>query len=797
MEPSVIITEIEKILGKTLHLAPARGADVVSGVMPCSVREPFRYAVQDNQLVGLNLSGAKLTDAKWQKIRQLLGPGIAYLEALNLRDNKLTQSPVPAEMQNLRYLDLCGNQLKEFDLPPGSGKLEHIWLYGNKALSNPPIEIVKQGNAAILNYFQEREQGVEKIKEAKLLILGEGGAGKTTLARKILTGFKTGMPTPQESTHGIEIHDHKFPCPDGKDFTMHVWDFGGQEIYHATHQFFLTKRSLYVLVADARKEDTNFDYWLQVVELLSDNSPVIIVQNRHGGRKKDIDESGLRGRFANLKAVISLDLSAASDSVVFEKLMHKIKTEIQELPHVDEEWPTTWATVRRELETQKQSGTPDLPVAQYFLLCEKHGLDEDRALRLSQFLHDFGVFLHFQDDVLLKRTVFLNNDWVTKGVYAVLDDFKVIEAKGYFSMEDAKNIWKNPAYRSKSDELLQLMNKFELCFRLPDSKVERYLTPHLLSAQTPNLKWEERDNLELRYHYDFMPKGLISRLIVRLHRYLTNPEQEAWRTGAVFHRQGAQARLIETYGTRNLFLRARGVEAKALVTLISDEIDHLNNGYHRLRVDKLVPCNCQVCRNREEPNFYEYEDLMRRKERGKKTVECKYSYDDVNVLRLIDDVFVTTFFAQQPKKIFISYSKADKSYLKELKKLLAPLQRDGLIETWDDTKLIPGEEWDASIRRELNTADIILLLVSTDLMATDYVWDIEMKEAIARHERGDAVVVPVIIRPSLWKDAPFAKLNALPEKGKAISTWSNPEEAWVEVGEKIKEIAERKKYSRL
>ena len=791
MKPT-IITEIEKILGKPLHPAPARGEDVVSGVMPVSTREPFRYALQDGVLAGLNLASAKLTDDQWQRICNLPGFDAARIAALNLRDNQLTQSPVPAAMKNLRYLDLCGNKLKEFDLPPGSGKLEHLWLYGNKTLSNPPVEIVKQGNAAILNYFREREEGDEKIKEAKLLILGEGGAGKTTLARKILNGFGAKLPTPQESTHGIEINDHSFTCPDGKDFTMHVWDFGGQEIYHATHQFFLTKRSLYVLVADVRKEDTNFDYWLQVVELLSDNSPVIIVQNRHGGRTKDIDESGLRGRFSNLKAVVSLDLSA--DGTAFEKLLRKIKTEIQELPHVDEAWPTTWAEVRRELEAQKQSGVQHLPVEGYFELCEKQGLDDERALRLSQFLHDFGVFLHFQDDVLLKRTVFLNNDWVTKGVYAVLDDPKVIEAKGYFSIEDAKNIWKNPAYRRMSDELLQLMNKFELCFRLPDERgEERYLTPHLLSAQTPDLQWEDRDNLELRYHYDFMPKGLLSRLIVRLHRYLPFPEKEAWRTGAVFHRQGAQAKLVETYGLRNLFLRAKGAEAKGLVTLISDEIDHLNKGYYNLRVKKLVPCNCPVCRKLEEPNFYEFEDLMRRKERGKKTVECKNSYEDVNVLRLIDDVFVTTFFAERPKKIFISYSQKDAVSLKQLKTLLAPLQNNGLLQTWDDTKLVPGEEWDGSIRRELNTADIILLLVSPDLMATDYVWNFEMKEALARHKRGAAVVVPVILRPCLWKDAPFAKLNALPQKGKAISTWSDPEEAWLEVGEKIKEIAERKK----
>lgn len=138
------------------------------------------------------------------------------------------------------------------------------------------------------------------------------------------------------------------------------------------------------------------------------------------------------------------------------------------------------------------------------------------------------------------------------------------------------------------------------------------------------------------------------------------------------------------------------------------------------------------------------------------------------------------------KKIFILYSKWDKIYLEQLKKILAPLQKDGLLQTWDDSDIKPGEDWDATIHRELSTADIVFLLVSPDLIVTDYVWEIEMKEAVERHERGDAVVVPIIIRPCLWEEAPFSKIKALPEKGKAISTWANAEEAWLEVGQKIK-----------
>ena len=168
-------------------------------------------------------------------------------------------------------------------------------------LTNPPVEIVEQGNAAILNFFHEKAiQGTDQLYEAKMLIIGEGGAGKTSLLRRL---YQAGQPLPDENetTKGISIHRHDFEMPNGHNFRLNVWDFGGQEIYHATHQFFLTKRSLYVLLDDTRKDDktvhdAGFKYWLEVADLLGGHSPVLIFQNEKGGRSKTIDEIGHYGQ---------------------------------------------------------------------------------------------------------------------------------------------------------------------------------------------------------------------------------------------------------------------------------------------------------------------------------------------------------------------------------------------------------------------------------------------------------------------------------------------------------------------
>ena len=114
---------------------------------------------------------------------------------------------------------------------------------------------MKQGNDPILNYFRELELGeIDHLYEAKMLILGGGGAGKTSLLRRLYRPDQP-LPTEDETTRGIAIYRHEFTLKNGRRFRLNVWDFGGQEIYHATHQFFLTRRSLDVLVDDARKDD--------------------------------------------------------------------------------------------------------------------------------------------------------------------------------------------------------------------------------------------------------------------------------------------------------------------------------------------------------------------------------------------------------------------------------------------------------------------------------------------------------------------------------------------------------------
>ena len=235
------------------------------------------------------------------------------LEYLGLENNRIEFiSDKIVNLRNLKWLDLTGNDIINvprilFDLegmkkiavkslPEKSIPIGSLILVDNP-IEKPPIEIIARGKESVHNYFKELEEDTLSLQEAKLIIVGEPGAGKTTLAKKIVD-IEYPLDSQENSTEGIDVNTNYFVLADNERFRMNIWDFGGQEIYHSTHQFFLTKRSLYVLLSDSRAEDTQFSYWLNAIELLSNNSPLLIVQNEKQDRKKEINESGIRGRFS-------------------------------------------------------------------------------------------------------------------------------------------------------------------------------------------------------------------------------------------------------------------------------------------------------------------------------------------------------------------------------------------------------------------------------------------------------------------------------------------------------------------
>ncbi|MDX2029971.1 MAG: toll/interleukin-1 receptor domain-containing protein [Blastocatellia bacterium] len=151
----------------------------------------------------------------------------------------------------------------------------------------------------------------------------------------------------------------------------------------------------------------------------------------------------------------------------------------------------------------------------------------------------------------------------------------------------------------------------------------------------------------------------------------------------------------------------------------------------------------------------------------------------------------------KPIKLFFSYSHKDEALREELVKHLAGLKRSGVLETWDDRNIDAGDEWAASIDQHINSAHIILLLISPDFIASTYCYEVEMKRAMERHESRDAVVIPVILRPCDWNNLPFSGLQALPLNADPVvsAKWSYPDEAFANIALGIRKVAEKLRSS--
>lgn len=556
------------------------------------------------------------------------------LEELDFSGNSVSSLPeTVSQLQKLATLNLSGNQIAvvpQFITQMES--LENLILKDNP-IKQPPREVAEKGIRAIRAYYQQLEPGnTENLYEAKLILVGEGGVGKTTLARKILD--QTYGLQEENSTQGTQILSWVFPTEDGHKFRVNIWDFGGQEIYHTTHQLFLTKQSLYLLVADTRREDTDFYYWLNAIESLSDGSPVLLVKNEKQDRHREFDERQLRGHFPNLKETFAVNL-ATNRGV--DRLFEAIKSYISHLPQVGVALPKPWGNVRKVLEHDSRNY---IPLGEYFDICKQNGLsNEQDMLQLSGYLHDLGICLHFQNDPLLRRTIILNPKWGTDAVYKLLDNPVIIRNLGKFTGKDLMGIWSETTYAGMKDELLQLMINFKMCYRIPGT--DSYVAPQRMTENAPDYDWVETDNLVLRYSYDsFMPKGILTRFIVAMHGFIAGGRL-VWKSGVVLEKNQTRCEVIEDYRGRQIRLRLVGKNKQELFVIVTFELDAIHESFRRLRYVKLIPCICTVCEGSQNPNFYRFDVLQRFVDSAQSSIQCPISFEMVHVSELIGNLIGT------------------------------------------------------------------------------------------------------------------------------------------------------------
>lgn len=771
-----------------------------------------------NSLNKIYLSSNQISDGRYLE-------SLSDLSTLVLRANQIKDVSFIEKLRKLTKIDLTDNKITDLSALKffiKERQMKVVWkewfhtyygeinVKGNPFL-NPPPNIVQKGNLAIFDYFSQKEKtGIEFSLEAKLILLGDGRAGKTSLANRLV-----GKPLPSETdrTEGIDISigEYKFLLVDGRTFKLHIWDFAGQDKYKSLHQFFYTEGAVYIFVVDSGNAGTDYDDWFQTAKLFGEGSPVLVVMNefREGIGYGLYDPEYWQKQFPNLlKEHFVVNLRSEKN---LPALVKSIQHFAQSLLHTQMEYPKNWAAIRQELE--QRQGENFISFQEYLKICKENDLPErDSALILSSILHKVGVCLHYQQSDLLRQYVILKNEWATDAVYKIMEDKQVAELKkGFFDWNDLRRIWSDDTYNEMRPQLLELMQKFKMAYPLPNSQ-EFVAPPLLLPAPPQGWVFPKYKSLELFIEYEFLPKALLTQFIVSRHSDIDEGRTLVWRNGVVLRWPDALAEVVKTksQGRAAFEIHSQGNNRKGLLTSILKTFRDLHSEYNDIKVSEIVPCSCSGCQSgKNKQHYFDFENLKNRLEKGRRIVDCDKSLEEVELMALLGDLLVfehlsvgkalvmkTTNIVRpdaEPKSAplaFFSYSKADITHLKEFQKHLHPLERSDKIRLWDDLKIRPGKEWDKTIQNSLSTADIIFLLLSPDFLNTEYIWDIEMVEAIRRHEEGTARVIPIKVRPCAWEDTPFRKLQGLPRKDQVISTAEDQDGIWLEVVKEIKGILE-------
>ncbi len=562
------------------------------------------------------------------------------LQQLNLFNNQITTIPDSlAQLQSLQQLDLRANQITAIPESLESiSQLEKLDLRGNPLPISPeilgPPELYEDPGSTegIFNYLRQLRSGdVKPLNEAKLLLVGQGTVGKTSLAKRLI---ENRFDSNEAQTDGLDVREWGVHV-NSKDVRLNVWDFGGQEIYHATHQFFLTKRSLYLLVCNCRtsEEENRIEYWLKLIQSFGSESPVIIVGNKKDEQPFDINRKALRDKYPNIRAI--LETSCQSGDGI-EELQAAITKEVGQLHDVYNLLPLSWFEVKEQLEAMDRDF---ISYNEYIGICYQNQIPEEQnQTQLIDLLHNLGLVLNFRDHPILQSTNVLNPAWVTEGIYALLSDETLkTQSKGILDTDDLSRVLEPTRYPPERHRYLtELMQEFQLCFALPDCPRPRFLIPGLLPKDEPDETGLEGDTLEFQYHYRILPESVLSRFIVLSHEKIH--EQICWRSGVMLaYCEGDDrcniARVKADPEDKKIFISISGRETtrRVFLALIRDTFTKIHKSFGDLEVTEWVP----VPDNPDHPPL-DYQELIGLEAMGEQTVTIGKLRLRLNLRQLLD-----------------------------------------------------------------------------------------------------------------------------------------------------------------
>lgn len=490
-------------------------------------------------------------------------------------------------------------------------------------------------NHSTLSNSEVSDDRVFPLNEAKVIFVGERGVGKTSLIKRLTDKtFKTN----ENMTEGIDIKSWLSNIDD-QSIKLDLWDFGGQEIYYATHQLFLTRRTLYLLVLNNRvsEEENRLEYWLKMIEILGENSPILIVGNKSDEQPLDINRKALLSKFPNIKGIFEVSCLTGRG---IDELRYGIKQTISSLPHIGDRIPKRWFEIKAALANLEEDY---IAYEDYQVICVEHGLIESTEQSvLIQFLHDLGSVLYF-DNSRLSDTIIINFRWLTDAIYSIFNSHLIREDQGIISFDSLTKILDCNRYPvNKHRFILDIMQSFEWCYELEN---EHFLIPNLLSKEIPlEVKLQDwSDSLQFQYRYDFFPRSTITRFIVRQNQFIV--QNYVWRSGVVLKLKENIAQIVAGFEekTINIFVAGLPNTRRDALAAIRYELDSIHMTFQNLQVSARVPIP-------NHPNFsIDYQTLLSCEREGIREIIPDGMTTPINVQLLMNGIEPFTVYQRDQK----------------------------------------------------------------------------------------------------------------------------------------------------
>lgn len=730
---------------------------------------------------------------------------LTALKELDLSRNEIRELPREfGQLIALEELELTGNKLDEVPRELGQlTALRRLYLHDNPGLGIPAevlgpawdevynrVGVQPASPAAILDYYFSKQAGTARaLDEVKLLLVGRGGAGKTSMVEQLMRGS---FNKKQKSTTGIALQDWPLDCPGGGPVTVHVWDFAGQVIAHATHQFFFSARSVYVLVLTGREDSQRDDaeYWLRLIRAFGTHedqrtgkpvtSQVLVALNKWEEAPVKLDREVLREKYPFIAGFVETDCRSGRG---IAELKDKLREVIGADESVREKVGAEYFAVKEALRKRWHEGKVNhLDYAEFEKVCAASGVTEpQRQKGFAEMLHRLGLALNYGDDPRIRDTTVLNPHWVTDGIYLLLR--QAPNARAELTLQGACAQLPNEEAK-RVMFLIRLMQKYDLAFPLGEDE-DTWLVPQALADSQPALgsEYQGVGATRLRWTYAALPEGLVPRFITRTHTL--SEGHPRWLNGTILALGEARAVVRADATDRRISTTVIGPtrRRRLLAGTIQAEMRALNGEIRGLEPREELQMQ-------HEPEVWlPVTGLEKAEKAGKAEMEILTAKGSVAVNATDENNRLSSKDARNDAwkpRVFVSYSHHDDAAKDKLVLKLKVLKTAGLVDFWVDRDLAAGAEWNAGIRDELEKMDVFLLVVSDHSLTSDYINRVEIKRALERRGEGTAEVIPVILHRCLWKECKiFTHLVALPKDGKPIKDFKTQADGWHDVSEAL------------